>query len=63
MKWCIDIQTRIDEQVTVCGLPNRQRAREVEGQLRSVFNKMKVRPAYRAKPKPFRKQNQLKLAI
>jgi len=55
--WCIDIQSKIDEKLTISGFRTRSRAREVRITLESKFTRMEVRSVYR---KPRMKQRKIK---
>ena len=56
-KWCIDIQSKNDEKLTLSGFRTRRRARVIKATLESKFNRMEVRPVYR---NPKMKQRKIK---
>ena len=55
--WCIDIQSKNDEKLTLSGFRTRSRARVIKATLESKFNRMEIRPVYR---KPAMKQRKIK---
>ena len=56
-KWCIDIQSKNDEKLTLTGFRTQKRAREIKATLESKFTRMEIRPVYR---KPAMKQRKIK---